>query len=484
MRRAAGAALGLAGALCLSVPAEAQRATAARGPAQIATGEPLLAIVSLGSQRISVHGAAGEIARAPISSGREGFPTPTGIFSILQKNRHHESNIYSGAPMPYMQRLTWSGIALHEGQLPGYPASHGCIRMPSGFAAQMWEIGRIGMRVVVSPSDVAPVQIAHPGLPVPVLRPAEALPDDARRASPAAGLGLIGSALAATESGPVSPFRRAQLRRQQAADQLAAAKRSVQPAHTRALAASAEANRTIEALRAAERNLDAAIEERESQQEALATAQTEQAEGPILERIKAATLHHEAAQTAYDTLKALEVANSDAAFVAAREAREAREAVDFATEDVRAAARVLDPISIFVSRKERRVYLRQGFTPLHDEPIEIATPEQPLGTHVFTAIGGANDGAELRWVAVTLPNAPPPLDGEAGRYRRRGGEPVALRPVLPASSAQDALGRFELPEETRKLVGDRLWPGGSLIVSDDGISAETGKGTDFVVLTK
>src|SRR5690606_8804076 len=103
----------------------------------------------------------------PISSGQPGHRTPTGVFSILQKARYHESNIYSGAPMPFMQRLTWSGIALHAGQLPGYPASHGCIRLPYQFAQRLFGLTRIGARVVVSHDPVAPVAIAHERLPVP-----------------------------------------------------------------------------------------------------------------------------------------------------------------------------------------------------------------------------------------------------------------------------------------------------------------------------
>ena len=94
---------------------------------------PLIAVVSIARQRISIYGSDGLLAQSAVSTGQPGFRTPTGVFSVIQKNRFHRSNIYSGAPMPYMQRITWSGIALHAGVMPGYPASHGCIRLPQPF---------------------------------------------------------------------------------------------------------------------------------------------------------------------------------------------------------------------------------------------------------------------------------------------------------------------------------------------------------------
>src|SRR5580698_6282314 len=88
--------------------------------------------------------------------------TPTGVFSVIQKEKLHHSNIYSGAPMPYMQRITWSGIAIHAGVLPGYPASHGCIRMPMAFALKMWGWTKMGARVVVVPGELSPASFSHP----------------------------------------------------------------------------------------------------------------------------------------------------------------------------------------------------------------------------------------------------------------------------------------------------------------------------------
>src|SRR3981081_4239764 len=125
-------------------------------------GEPIMAIVSLRDQRITVYDAKGWIMRAPVSSGQKGRETPAGIFSVIQKEEDHYSNLYDDAYMPHMQRITWSGIALHGGVLPGYPASHGCVRMPFDFAARLFDATAMGIRVIVAPTDVAPVEIVHP----------------------------------------------------------------------------------------------------------------------------------------------------------------------------------------------------------------------------------------------------------------------------------------------------------------------------------
>jgi len=127
-------------------------------------GEPLMAIVSLRDQRITVYDAKGWILRAPVSSGQKGRETPAGIFSVIQKVQDHYSNLYDDAYMPHMQRITWSGIALHGGVLPGHPASHGCVRMPFDFAARLFDATAMGMRVIVAPSDVAPIELTHPVL--------------------------------------------------------------------------------------------------------------------------------------------------------------------------------------------------------------------------------------------------------------------------------------------------------------------------------
>ncbi len=127
---------------------------------------PLIIAVSIQKQQVKVYDANGFFAEAPVSTGMPGHPTPMGVFSVIEKDRYHHSNIYSGAPMPFMQRITWSGVAMHAGVLPGYPASHGCIRMPESFAIKMWGWTKMGARVFVTPGELPPpVSFTHPLLP-------------------------------------------------------------------------------------------------------------------------------------------------------------------------------------------------------------------------------------------------------------------------------------------------------------------------------
>src|SRR5207248_9338768 len=121
-------------------------------------GTPVMAVVSLGNQRVTIYDANGWIMRARVSSGRKGYETPAGIYSVIQKEAEHYSNLYDDGYMPFMQRITWSGIALHGGPLPGYPASHGCVRMPLGFAERLFDLTKIGMRVIVARGDPIPAE--------------------------------------------------------------------------------------------------------------------------------------------------------------------------------------------------------------------------------------------------------------------------------------------------------------------------------------
>jgi hypothetical protein len=125
-------------------------------------------IVSLPEQRVHVYRSGVLIAVATCSTGRQGHRTPTGVFTILQKDKDHVSSTYKGAAMPYMERLTWSGIALHAGNLPGYPASHGCIRLPYDFSQLLFGITHLGGVVVLADEYHEPLEVVHPGMLLPV----------------------------------------------------------------------------------------------------------------------------------------------------------------------------------------------------------------------------------------------------------------------------------------------------------------------------
>ncbi|WP_133500861.1 L,D-transpeptidase family protein [Cognatilysobacter terrigena] len=135
--------------------------------AESGTG-PVTIVVSLPAQMVHVYRGDTRIARSTISSGRPGYDTPPGVYEILEKDRVHHSNKYDNAPMPYMQRLTWDGVALHAGHIPGYPASHGCVRLPMAFAEQLFKITEKGGRVIVADESNFSEAVLYPGARVPV----------------------------------------------------------------------------------------------------------------------------------------------------------------------------------------------------------------------------------------------------------------------------------------------------------------------------
>ena len=150
---------------------------------EIAPRGPMVVVVSLPEQRAHVYRNGVRIGLTTISSGKPGHETPTGVFTILQKKRMHRSNLYNNAPMPFMQRLTWDGIALHAGRIPGEPASHGCVRLPHAFAERLFEATEHGMTVVIADASTHGAEVVWPGDRVPVdylsgapLAPPEALP--------------------------------------------------------------------------------------------------------------------------------------------------------------------------------------------------------------------------------------------------------------------------------------------------------------------
>jgi hypothetical protein len=209
----------------------------------------------------------------------------------------------------------------------------------------------------------------------------------------------------------------------------------------------------------------------ELEQFGISTVQTEEAEAVFRTRIKIAEEGVKAAEEAHAKLLAVEQQASDAAFAAARAARDAREAAETTTRELRLARRFIRPITMFVSRRTGRVYLRQGFEPLAEEPVVVREPDRPLGTHVYTAMEETSDPSGLRWVAVSVPTT----GGLSRRARAKGdaGE---------QSSATEALDRLQVPAEVMALMSERVWPGASIIVSDFGLG-ETGEGTGFVIRT-
>ncbi len=159
-----------------AAPADAKKRKSTDTPAEDAitdpaNGEPMILVVSLGHQKVDVYRGTTLVTSSQVSTGMPGHATKAGVFSILEKQRFHHSNIYSGAPMPWMNRITWSGTALHAGVVPGYPASHGCIRLPFSFAPKLFDITTVGDNVVVTRERLAPKLIEHPNLFQPLPPP-------------------------------------------------------------------------------------------------------------------------------------------------------------------------------------------------------------------------------------------------------------------------------------------------------------------------
>ncbi len=427
---------------------------------------PLLAIVSLSAQTITLYAGGIAMVQAPISSGMDGFRTPTGVFSVIQKNKYHESNIYSGAPMPFMQRLTWSGIALHAGKLPGYRASHGCIRLPYDFAEQLFSLTRMGARVIVTHEVVAPQVVAHARLPVPVMTP-YAMTASVHRGVTSSALTLA-SAGSPISDGPnpdvpvqllLNPMQVAEVEKRRLASAHIEANQNVKAALETAQA-SAQMSDTLRAKRAeTERHVGTFAEMAANARNRLVLATSAEDRLQAEASLYAAEEAVEDAKTELGIARAAEAAASDASFASARLAREQENLADAAEQASKLAIRGTEPITVFVSRKEGRVMVRQGWQTILEGAVTFLDPKAPLGTHVFTAIAAEN--AALRWTSVS--NA----DG-----------------AVVSASAVSALDRVVIEPDFAAEIGKRLWTGATLILSDQGISTETGKGTDFVVLTK
>src|SRR5215469_146523 len=263
------AAMGALAALTVDAAArQARPAPAIEATAPRDAGEPIMAIVSIKTQQVTFYDADGWILRAPVSTGITGRETPAGVFAVIEKDKDHHSSLYDDAWMPNMQRITWNGIALHGGPLPGYAASHGCIRMPYGFAEKLFDKTRIGMRVIISPIDAEPVEFSHPALFVPnpqaiaaVPAHADALAREADAAAKEADATKRAAAAATRETAPLTlSLRKLEQLKTRADAELAHAEKVLAAAKTDQARARAEEQKQRVAAKAAEaqRQLDTA----------------------------------------------------------------------------------------------------------------------------------------------------------------------------------------------------------------------------------
>jgi lipoprotein-anchoring transpeptidase ErfK/SrfK len=337
----------------------------------------LSVIISIDKQQLTLYSDGHPIARSRVSTGVPSHPTPTGVFSVIQKDRWHRSNLYHNAPMFFMQRVTWSGVAMHQGVVPIGPASHGCIRLPEAFARQMWGITRLGARVIIARSEVTPVAISNERLFTLKREPAEQN-------------GQGQAAAPETTGGATVAMEFAQL----------GTKRS------------------------------------ETVSDAMA----------------------------YAIVPPRDIANTGPELKLAE------------PRPLKAG-----PISVFISRKEGRLFVRKGFEPVFYVPVTFSEPDRPLGTHVFTALAINDDNTTLRWNVVSMPGTGAAPAKKSAKGKRVEPPPA---PARPASNATGALERVSIPPEALERISELMSPGASLVISDQGLGPETGKGTDFIVLTR
>src|SRR5438094_465820 len=358
---------------------------------------PLIIAVSIDQQKVRIYDTNGLFAESPVSTGMKGHSTPMGVFSVIQKHKMHRSNIYSGAPMPYMQRITWSGVAMHAGVLPGYPASHGCIRMPMAFAIKMWNWTKMGARVVVTPGEMTPASFSHPLL---VTQKALPVANDAPQVDAPLGVKSDKGADAQPAAKPIDTAEtRLELRSSvghgpltQTAD--ASSAMPANAAVTMSDASPAGASGEAISVKAAE------VAETQAKPEAA------KAEAP------AATKAADAPDAKKDPSRLPGVEK-------AAKAEPKREGL----------------VAVFISRKDGKLYVRQNFKPLFEVPVTIAPSDRLLGTHVFTAETDKSNPNLLRWSVVSLPvaarNAQKNEDEDRPSRRRKGAAvaPVETKPA-------------------------------------------------------
>ena len=449
------------------------------------TSTPIMAVVSINQQRVTVYDLDGPMLRSPVSTGKPGYETPPGIYTVLEKKVEHYSNVYYDAAMPYMQRITWSGIALHAGVLPGYPASGGCIRLPTGFAEQLFGRTKLGMRVIVVRDDISPVDIVHPALFQPLageIAPVTAMlsPGKGGDGADKATAGIVDAAVAA-DAPPVGRQSLRSIASDKAAAATAAAKKA-EEARRAVVKAKADAARLPRMLRRAQAAV-ATAEARARQAERAADAAA--ADTPAGERAREART---AAQAALAEARAeLEAVNGQvqpAQELAERLREEAKaaEAARVATvEEAKEAQRKLAPISVLISRNTQRLYVRQAREPLFDTAVTIADADSPLGTYVFTAVAYGKAETELRWNVISMyRSAKGPDSAEDGKRPRADRQAASAAADL--DGAKLALGRVAIPKEALDRISEVISPGSSLIVTDEPISRETAKHTDFIVV--
>ncbi|NKK81405.1 L,D-transpeptidase family protein [Rhizobium leguminosarum] len=403
-------------------------ATALVHPALAADARMLQIIVSKDKQSLAVYDGTEVVATSKVSTGKDGHTTPSGIFSVLEKQKYHESNLYSNAPMPFMQRLTWSGIALHESNsVPRYPASHGCVRMPGTFAKMLYGMTDRGVPVIISDGELAPQPIEHPTLFHPDAPAMQLLSDVELRPSM-----------------PDSPEKPVQV----AMNDTAA---MPMPAAPPIAAPEPEPPSEPISMLVTRRTLRETVIDIQTllNQLGFSAGNPDGLLGPsTVQAIKA-----------FKTLRPTEFA-ADRNLVS-----------DTLLREVYAAAGKGEPPNGIIM-------VRQAFKPLFEAPVTIADPGLALGTHFFTLHAVDAKAATADWLGITLTNN---LSRET---MKRLGITNQESSIITGKPIARSLSRISIPDETRRKIDALIAPGSTLTISDIGLGRETGEGTDFITITR
>ncbi|WP_080955167.1 L,D-transpeptidase [Neorhizobium galegae] len=398
-------------------------------------------IVSKDKQSLVVYDGETVLTTSKVSTGKQGHTTPSGIFSILEKQKYHESNLYSNAPMPWMQRLTWSGIALHESNsVPNYPASHGCVRMPGAFAKSLFQMTERGAHVIITDAPVVPQLIENANL----FLPRKPLPTGPLLSHVQLRTSSIGSSSRQVDSKPVEVAMNVVPNNPSIVHPTTDAR----PAPTQPVAAAKEddvAPLRILITRRGEREtlMDAQIL---LQQLGFDTGGGDGFAGPMT-------------RSAIAGFKRWKNLSPKGALVTP----------EFLASLYETAGKPRPPMG--------QIMVRQNFQPLFEAPVGIKDPEIALGTHFFSVDKVERKEETAEWHSVTVPN------GLSAAMKQRLGITVADDPYAPGAATQ-ALNRIEIPADIRDRIETLISDGSSLTINDQGIGQDTGDGTDFITVTQ